>query len=266
VHGVFVGGTSGEIWALDDEQFARLVRFSREACRGRVPLYVGASFHSTSGALARARLAEKLGADVIVSLAPYYTAPSQAGIVRHFQALASATSLPILIYQFPGIVKTSIALPTYEQLAAIPGVVGVKDSQGDVTQFFHMIETLRSGGRDFRLLLGTEALTVVTMQMGGQGTVPAIGNVCAPYLVEAYEAAVVGDWPRAEAAQAKASPVSSIYRAMASDSGFDGFLAGLKGALKLLGVEAGPPAPPLRPCNASELKTIEGILHSGGLL
>ena len=103
---------------------SRLVRFAKEALAGRVPLYAGVSHHSTAGAVARARLAEHLGADVVVSLAPYYIPPGQADIVRHFQALAQATSLPIIIYQYPGIVKTSIALATYVELAKIPGVVG----------------------------------------------------------------------------------------------------------------------------------------------
>src|SRR5512143_280848 len=70
VHGVFVGGTTGEVWALDDVQWAHLVTFAKEAVRGRVPLYVGISHASTAGAAARARQAEKLGADVVVSLAP----------------------------------------------------------------------------------------------------------------------------------------------------------------------------------------------------
>lgn len=100
---------------------------------GRLPLYAGVSYHSTAGAVARARLAEKLGADVIVSLAPYYIPPSQSAIVRHFEALATASALPVLVYQFAGIVKTSIALPTYVKLASIPGVVGVKDAQANVT-------------------------------------------------------------------------------------------------------------------------------------
>ena len=266
VHGIFIGGSTGEIWALDDEQFTRLVRFGREAVGGRVPLYAGASFHSTTGAVARARLAEKLGADVVVSLAPYYAAPGQADIVRHFEALAAAVSLPILVYQFPGIVKTSISLATYEKLATIPNVVGVKDSQSNVTEFHHMILTLRRNGQDFRLFIGSDVLTSVVIQMGAQGSVPALGNVAAPYIVASYAAALHGDWQAANDEQAKASAAKAIYSVMKSDAGFDSYLAGLKCAVNLMGVEAGPPAAPLRACNAEETKAIAKILQQSGLL
>lgn len=266
VHGVFVAGTTGEAWALDDEQWSYLVRFAKEALRGRIPLYVGVSHPSTAGAVARARRAEQLGADVLVSLAPYYIAPGQADIVRHFQALAAATALPIIVYQYPGIVKTSIALATYAELAKIPNVVGVKDSQADVTEFHQMALTLREHGQDFRLFLGTDVLGNVAVLLGAQGLVPSLGNIAGRYLVEAYEAAVAGDWPRSVALNAQASALKAVYRVVAGDGPFDGFLAGLKGALTVLGVEAGPPAPPLRPCTAAEADALADILRRGGLL
>ncbi len=266
VHGVFVGGTTGEVWALDDEQWSRLVRFTKEALAGRSPLYVGVSHASTAGAVARARLAEQLGADAIVSLAPYYIAPGQADIIRHFQALANATALPIVIYQYPGIVKTSISLATYVELAKIPTVVGLKDSQADVTEFHHMLRALRANGQDFRLLLGTDVLGNVAVLMGAQGLVPSLGNVAGRGLVEAFEAALAGDWQRSMAVQAKAGAITAIYRVAAADGPHDGVLAGLKSALTLLGVEAGPPAAPLRACTPAETDAIADILRSGGLL
>ena len=266
VHGVFVGGTTGEVWALDDEQWSRLVRFAKEALAGRVPLYVGVSHPSTAGAVARARLAEQLGADVLVSLAPYYIPPGQADIVRHFRALADASALPIIIYQYPGIVKASISLATYVELAKISGIVGVKDSLADVTEFHHMILTLRGDGQDFRLFLGTDVLGNAAVMMGAQGLVPSLSNVAAPYIVGAYEAALAGDWERSRTIQAKASAMKAIYRVVSGDGPFDGFLAGLKGALTLLGVEAGPPAAPLRACTAAEAEALADILQRGGLL
>lgn len=265
-HGIFVGGTTGEVWALDDVQWERLVASGVEACAGRVPFYAGVSHPSTAGAVARARRAARLGADVAVSLAPYYTPPSQADIIRHFTALAAATDLPILIYQFPGIVKTSITLPTYEVLADIPGIVGVKDSQADVTEFRHMIERLRANGRDFRLFLGTDALTDVAVLLGAQGTVPSIGNIAMPHLATAYAAAVAGDWPRSAAAQLKINRLKAIYKVAATESWGDGFIVGLKAALEILGIPAGPPAAPLRPCNAAEREAIAALLREGGVL
>jgi len=209
--------------------------------------------------------AAQLGADVVVSLAPYYTQPSQIDIVRHFRALAEASDLPVLIYQFPGIVKTSITLTTYTQLAEIPGVVGVKDTQADITEFRSMVELLRGDGRDFRLFLGTDILTDVAVFLGGQGSVPSMGNIVARS----------GGGVRCRCCRRLGSQLdgkSQGQRAAGHLPGgrnrgvFDGGLAGLKCALGLLGIEAGPPAPPLRPCDARETAAIAEILRSGRLL
>lgn len=265
-HGIFVGGTTGEIWALDETQWERLVVAGVEACAGRVPFYAGVSHPSTAGAVARTRRAARLGVDVAVSLAPYYTPPSQIDIVRHFTALAQASDLPVLIYQFPGIVKTSITLPTYLALADVPGVVGVKDSQADVTEFRHMVEQLRADGRDFRLFLGTDALTDVAVLLGAQGTVPSIGNIAMPHLAAAFAAAEAGDWQAAAIPQRKINKLKAVYRVAATESWGDGFIVGLKAALEILGVPAGPPAAPLTPCTAAQREQIAGLLREGGLL
>jgi 4-hydroxy-tetrahydrodipicolinate synthase len=266
VHGVFVGGTTGEVWALDDEQWARLVRCAAEACQGRTPLYVGVSHPSTTGAVARARQAKQLGADVVVSLPPYYVPCSQDEVVRHFQALAAATSLPVLVYQFPGIAKVSITRPTYAKLASIPGVVGVKDSQADVTEFRRMVCSLRSDGHDFRLFLGSDALADVVVLLGAQGLVPSIGNIGASFLAEAWEAALAGQWERSAAAQARVEALRAVYYVSDILSPFNGLIGGLKCALSLLGVEAGPPAPPMLPLAARDRKAVAHILHTQGVL
>ena len=266
VHGIFPGGTTGEVWALDDTQWDRLIRFTVEATQGRVPVYAGVSHASTAGAVARARRAADLGADLIVSLAPYYAPPSQAEIVRHFQALADATPLPIIVYQYPGIVKASISLDTYVELAQLPSIVGLKDSLAEVTDFRHMIHTLRADGRDFRLFLGTDILVDVTVLMGGQGAVPSLGNVaCAP-LVETYEAAVRGEWARSAAVQTQALDLKAIYGAVASESVHGRIIPALKCALTLMGVEAGPPAAPMRAWSAQEAQAIEAILERSSVV
>jgi 4-hydroxy-tetrahydrodipicolinate synthase len=250
VHGVFVGGTTGEVWALDDGQWARLVRCAAEACQGRTPLYAGVSHPSTTGAAARAHQAKQLGADEVV---------------RHFQALAAATSLPVLVYQFPRIAKVSITRPTYAELAAIPGVVGVKDSQADVTEFRRMVHSLRSDGRDFRLFLGSDALADVVVLLGAQGMVPSIGNVGASFLVEAWEAALAGQWERSAAAQAKVEALRAVYHVSDTLSPLNGLIGGLKCTLSLLGIEAGPPAPPMLPLAARDREAVAHILHAQGV-
>ena len=252
VHGVFVAGTTGEAWALDDEQWSHLLRFSSDALKGRLPLYVGVSQPSTAGAVSRTRMAADLGADIVVSLAPYYIPPSQDDVIRHFQTLADVSSVPVLIYQFPDIVRTSINLDSYVEMAKHPNIAGVKDSQADVTAFYQMVLKLRGDGQDFRLLLGTDVLGFTAEMMGAQGFVPGLANI--------------GDWERSLAIQKKATNVRKLYQVVPGEVIFDGMIAGMKAALKLLGVEAGPPAAPLRACTNAEEEQIADILRNGGLL
>ena len=131
VHGVFVGGTTGEIWALDDQQFARLVRSAKEAVAGRVPLYVGVSH-----ALHRGRRRPSPPGRAVGRRRGCLPGPllHPAGSGRHRAPLPGAGRMPhrcpIIIYQYPGIVKTSITLATYAELAKIPGVVGAQGLAG----------------------------------------------------------------------------------------------------------------------------------------
>lgn len=265
VHGIFVGGTTGEVWVLDDVQWQRLVAAAVEACHGRVPVFAGVSHAATAGAVARTRLAERLGADVVVSLPPYYIVSSQADVVRHYQTIAAATSLPVVVYQYPGIAKVSITLATYQQLATIPSVLAIKDSQGDVTEFRRMINTLRGHGNDLQLLLGSDTLTDAVVLMGGQGTIPSLANVAGNCLVAAYEAAVAGAWQQSAAMQAQATALTDIYR-VAGEVSVPAVVAGLKCALGLLGIEAGPTAAPVQPLDNAQAAAVEQILACGGLL
>ena len=265
VHGIFVGGTTGEVWVLDDVQWQRLVAAAVEACHGRVPVFAGVSHAATAGAVARTRLAERLGADVVVSLPPYYIVSSQADVVRHYQTIAAATSLPVVVYQYPGIAKVSITLATYQQLATIPSVLAIKDSQGDVTEFRRMINTLRGHGNDLQLLLGSDTLTDAVVLMGGQGTIPSLANVAGNCLVAAYAAAVAGAWQQSAAMQAQATALTDIYR-VAGEVSVPAVVAGLKCALGLLGIEAGPTAAPVQPLDNAQAAAVEQILACGGLL
>jgi 4-hydroxy-tetrahydrodipicolinate synthase len=263
VHGIFVAGTTGEAWALGDDQWDRLVRISAEVCQNRVPLYAGVSHASTAGACARARRASALGADFVVSLAPYYMAPTQDDVVRHFAALAADSSLPVLIYQFPGISKVSIRVDTFVRLAAIPGIIGVKDTQADIAVFREMRDALRSENRDFRMLLGSDILTDVAVMLGADGSIPALANLAAVDLVEVYSAACAGDYARAAEAQLRADRYRKIFFVL-PEGGVGGAVTGIKCALTLLGVEAGLPAEPLPILNARQVAQVESLLDAAG--
>jgi len=265
VHGIFVAGTTGEAAALDDTQWRRLVQAAAQALRGRVPLLAGVIAPATALAAAKARWAADLGADVVVATTPYYYLPSQREVVAHFQAIARATPLPVLLYNIPQNTKVHITLPTCMELAGLERIVGLKDSSGNVTEFRKGVLALRAGGRDFRMFLGTDHLTDVAVLVGAQGTVPSLGNVAGRELVAAFETAVAGDWTRSARHQERVAALTRIYEVRGGIHQ-TGIIVGLKCALTLLGITAGPPAPPVLPPTSEEIRQVETILQEGGLL
>ena len=117
------------------------------------------------------------------------------------------------------------------------------------------------------MFLGSDILVDCAVLMGAQGVVPSISNVIGDWLVEAYDCAVAGQWERSRVLLERASDMKAMYAvATATSSNFDGFLAGLKGALELLGVEAGPPAAPIASLDADQQRTMEKLLRDGGVL
>ncbi len=265
VQAVFVAGTTGEAAALDDLQWRRLVRAAAGALRGRLPLLAGVLAPTTALAAARARQAADLGADVVVATAPYYYVASPRELVAHFRAIAQATTLPVLLYNIPQNTKVPLTLETCLELARLDGVVGLKDSSGDVTQFRKAVLALRAGGRDFRMFLGTDLLTDVAVLIGAQGTVPSLANVAGRDLAAAFEAACSGDWARAAHHQSRIAALTRIYD-VRGEVPQTGILVGLKCALALLGVPVGPPAPPAFPPTEEEFRRVEALLREGGLL
>jgi 4-hydroxy-tetrahydrodipicolinate synthase len=264
VHGLFVAGTTGEGAALDDVQWGRLVAETGRALRGRRPLLAGVLGPTTAHAVARARRAADLGADAVVATAPYYYPPDADELLRHFRAVADATPLPVVLYTIPQTTKVDIPLAVCRELAADLRVIGLKDSSGDVTRFRRWVGVLRAGGRDFRMLLGTDLLTDVAVLVGAQGTVPSLGNVAGRGLVAVFDAASSGDWATAARRQDELSALTRIYDLAGPPPG--GIIAGLKCALNLLGIPVGPPAPPIRPVDPQGARHIEGLLRESGLL
>lgn len=266
VHGLFVAGTTGEAAALDDEQWSRLVQTTAAALQRRVPLLVGVSAPTTSGAVRRAVRAAELGADALVATMPYYLPPSPADMLAHYRAIAQSADLPLIIYDIPVLTKIGIPQATYVALAALPQVIGFKDSSGDFHAARRLIWALEDAGRPLRAFVGTDALTDLALMAGAHGTVPSLGNVAPHLLVAGYEAAVAGNWAESAAMQRRIQELTTLYAVGRGMTPIAGMLAGIKCALDLLGVPCGPPAPPLRPLDAAERREVAAILRAANLI
>jgi 4-hydroxy-tetrahydrodipicolinate synthase len=197
-------GTTGEASTLEgDEQFEVVARCVR-AAKGRVPVIAGATSNSTVHAVQLSRRAETVGADAVLSAAPYYNKPVQEGLYRHFKAVAEAVSIPVLLYNVPSRSVADILPETVERLAKLPNVKGIKEATGDLKR---AAEIRKRCGAGFLLISGDDATAREFMLQGGQGVISVTANVAPKLMHEMCVAARAGDAAKAAAIDAELAPL-----------------------------------------------------------
>ena len=189
-------GTTGESPTLKHEEHLRVVELVLEEARGAVPVLAGAGGYNTDEVAHLARELEDLGVQGILSVTPYYNKPTQEGLFRHYEHIASRTALPIVVYNVPGRTGCNIEPRTVARLAAVPNIVGVKEASGNMTQ---MCEVVRVVPGDFIVLSGDDALTLPLMAVGGRGIISVAANVVPGAMAKMVDAAERGDFAAARA-------------------------------------------------------------------
>jgi 4-hydroxy-tetrahydrodipicolinate synthase len=172
--GIVPCGTTGESPTLSYEEHERVVEIVIEQSAGRVPVIAGAGSNSTKEAISLTAHAKKAGADAALLIAPYYNKPTQEGLYRHFEAVAKAVDIPIIVYNIPGRTAVNIEAATMERLAKIDNIVGVKESAGSMKQITDIIALCPE---DFTVLSGEDFLTFPLMCVGGHGVISVVSNV-----------------------------------------------------------------------------------------
>jgi 4-hydroxy-tetrahydrodipicolinate synthase len=188
ISGVVAVGTTGESPTLSHEEREELIRVAIATAKERCQVLAGTGSNATQHAVADTKMAEKLGADGGLLVAPYYNKPSQEGLFRHFKTIADATSLPIMLYNIPGRCGVDIAPDTVTRLAKeCSNIVSIKEASGSVERISELRARLPES---FTILSGDDSLTLPFMSVGAVGVVSVASNlfpakVCA--LVRAYE-------------------------------------------------------------------------------
>ncbi len=167
-------GTTGESVTLDEDEYRAVVRACVEEARGRVPVVAGAGTNNTAHAVHLSRIAEKAGADAILSVTPYYNKPTQEGLVLHFRKIAESISIPVVLYNVPGRTGCNIVADTALRLAEIPGIIAVKEASGNFGQIMDIIAGRPAG---FSVLSGDDALAFAIVALGGDGLISVASNV-----------------------------------------------------------------------------------------
>lgn len=258
VHGIFVLGTTGEFYALDEREKQAIVADAMAHVRGRSPVYAGTGAETTREVIRLTKMAEREGAAGVSVITPYFIKPNQSELFDHFRRVAESTPLPVVLYNNPATCGgLSIEPETVAKLAEIPNIVGIKDSSGDLQ---NTIEIIRQTPRDkFSVLNGRDTLIHAALQAGAQGAIPASCNIAPELCVGIYESFVKGD---AEAASGLQSRLHGVRMAMSLGTGN----SAVKEAMALLGRSAGPMRSPVLPFGDAQKAKLKAILEKAGLL
>lgn len=198
-------GTTGEAATMSAEEHFRVVRVCVEQAAGRVPVIAGAGSNDTRVAIENIKAARAAGAVAALMVPPYYNRPNQEGIFRHFEAVANACDLPIVLYNVPGRTVTDIQVETMGRLArAFPTIVGVKDATGVIQR----VSAQRAAcGPEFCQISGNDDMALGFMATGGRGCISVTANV-APRLCADFQAAcLAGDYAKALGYQDRLFPL-----------------------------------------------------------
>jgi 4-hydroxy-tetrahydrodipicolinate synthase len=258
VHGIFVLGTTGEFYALDEGEKQAVVAAAVAHVGGRSQVFAGTGAETTREVVRLTKMAEKEGAAGVSVIAPYFIKPSQAELYEHFRRVAEGTKLPVVLYNNPATCGgLSIEPDTVARLAQLPNVVGIKDSSGDLQ---NTIEIMRSTPRDkFAVLNGRDTLILAALQAGAQGAIPASCNIAPDLCVGLYESFAKGDLHAAKEFQSRLHPVR-MAMSLGTGNG------AIKEALTLIGRPCGPNRWPIGSLADDKKARLMGILEKAGLL
>ena len=195
--GIVVVGTTGESPTVDFEEHHLLIKLAVEHSAKRVPVIAGTGANSTREAIELALYARKVGADMSLSVVPYYNKPTQEGLYRHFRAIAESTDIPHIVYNVPGRTVADLQNDTMLRLAQIPNIVGIKDATANLERGSDL---LRRKPRDFLVFSGDDATGLALMLLGGHGVISVTANVTPRMMHEMCAAALAGDVARAREA------------------------------------------------------------------
>jgi 4-hydroxy-tetrahydrodipicolinate synthase len=187
-------GTTGESPTLTHTEHLRVVEITLEIAKGKVPVLAGAGGYNTAEVIALAKELQKLGADGILSVTPYYNKPTQEGLFQHFKTIASAVTLPIILYSVQGRTGVNIEPSTVHRLSQIPNIVGIKEASGNISQMGAILNLVP---KDFLVLSGDDSLTLPLISLGGRGLISVASNEIPAEMTRLVQSALSGDFAEA---------------------------------------------------------------------
>ena len=249
-------GTTGENPTLGRHEHLRVVEITLEEAKGRVPVLAGAGGYNTAEVIALAKELEAMGVDGILSVTPYYNKPTAEGLCLHYKAIASAVSLPVIVYSVPRRTGTNIDVATLKRLAEIENIVGIKEASGDLSQVASMLGHLPE---DFLVLSGDDALALPIIALGGKGLISVVSNEIPAEMTQLIRECLENNFDKARRLQCRFLPLMEVNFIESSPIPVKAAMAAMGLLEPVWRLPLGPPKP------ESEEK-IRGVLECLGLV
>ena len=200
-------GTTGESPTLSHQEHLRVVEITLELAKGRVPVLAGAGGYNTSEVIPLAQELAAMGVDGVLSVTPYYNKPTQEGLYQHYKALASAVSLPIILYSVQGRTGVNIEPATVKRLASVENIVGIKEASGNIAQMAAILNAVHS---DFLVFSGDDAIALPLIALGGRGVISVASNEIPAEMTLLTHLALQNDFPAARQLHRRYLPLMEV--------------------------------------------------------
>lgn len=195
---IVITGTTGEASTLSDQEHLEAICYTVECTHGRLPVIAGTGSNNTAHAIELSKQAEAFGADALLLVTPYYNKCSQQGLYLHFEAIAKAVSLPILLYNVPSRTGVNILPDTYAKLSKIPNIVGAKEASGNFSQIAKIISLC---GDNLDIYSGNDDQITSALALGAKGVISVLANVVPRETHEICQSYFDGDTARSDTLQ-----------------------------------------------------------------
>lgn len=253
---ILVLGTTAETPTLTTEEEDEIVRITIEQVAGRIPVVVGSGSNNTAKAVETSLKYEKMGADALLVISPYYNKANKQGMIQHFLTVADAVNTPIILYNVPARTGISISYEVLEAVCKHKNIVGIKEASGDmslVSKFSKLIDD------NFTIYSGNDDINVPLMSLGGGGVISVLANILPGVSHDMAAAALEGDFVKARELQIK-------YMDLINALFIETNPIPVKEAMNMLGLGAGGYRLPLYPMEEKNRAVLKGELEKLGLL
>ena len=262
VHGLFPLGTTGEFYAVNEDEFVKILTTVKEAVAGKttrkgrpIQLFAGCNHITTRGVIRLIKLVEQIGGyDAVSVLTPMFVSQTQEELYTYYKTIADSTTMPVLMYNNPPKTNVNIAPATAARLARDCGnIIGIKDSSGDMTNCGEYLRLTADERDHFQVIMGRDTMIYAGLHYGCAGAVASCANVAPRVVADIYDKFVEGDWKGALEAQFRLAPLR-----IATNMGT--FPEVIKEGLNLQGIPVGKCLDPIQELTDEQREKLRAVL------